>query len=90
MKITTIFTAFVLVALAACDRTPPEQQLVIDAAQALGGVEQVQGVTTLVMEGEGTQYNLGQDVRPDAIGQTFRSLGTSAPSTWQTARRGRN
>ncbi len=71
MKTTTVFAAFALVALAACDNTPPELTLVNESAQALGGVEQVQAVTALVMEGEGTQYNLGQDVRPDATSQTF-------------------
>lgn len=54
-----------------CSRLTPEQQLVNDAAVALGGVEQVRGTTAIVLEGEATQYNLGQDVLPDAAGQTF-------------------
>ena len=32
---------------------------------------QLMAVKTLVIEGEGTQYNLGQDVVPGASGQTF-------------------
>ena len=60
-----------VVALAACTKTPPEQQLLSDAANAMGGAERVQTVTALVLEGEGTQYNLGQDVKPEAAGQTF-------------------
>ena len=55
----------------ACAKPAPEQQLVNDAASALGGAEKVLAVKTLVIEGEGTQYNLGQDIRPGASGQTF-------------------
>jgi glyoxylase-like metal-dependent hydrolase (beta-lactamase superfamily II) len=57
--------------LAACSQATPEQQIVNDAAAALGGADRIQAVKTLVLEGEGTQYNLGQDVTPDASGQTF-------------------
>ncbi|MGH9255319.1 MAG: MBL fold metallo-hydrolase, partial [Vicinamibacterales bacterium] len=49
----------------------PEQQVVNDAAAALGGRDRILAVKTLVLEGEGTQYNLGQDVTPEAAGQTF-------------------
>ncbi len=56
---------------AGCTRLTPEQQLINDSAKALGGVEQVQQLTSLVLEGDGTQYNLGQDVLPGASGQTF-------------------
>ncbi len=71
MKPIRYFAVLAFAVLAACSKMPPEQQLVNDAAKALGGVERVQAITTVVLEGEGTQYNLGQDVRPDAIGQTF-------------------
>ena len=54
-----------------CARPTPEQQVVNDAARALGGAERLQAVKTIVLEGEGTQYNLGQDVVPNASGQTF-------------------
>jgi glyoxylase-like metal-dependent hydrolase (beta-lactamase superfamily II) len=57
--------------LAACGRVTPERQIVNDAAQALGGAERLQAIKTIVMEGEGTQFNLGQDVVPHASGQTF-------------------
>ena len=57
--------------LAACSRATPEQQVVNDAAEALGGADQIQAVNTLVLQGEGTQYNLGQDLVPGASGQTF-------------------
>lgn len=60
-----------LVMLTACARPAPEHQLVRDAASALGGAEKLLAVKTLVIEGGGTQYNLGQDVAPGASGQTF-------------------
>jgi glyoxylase-like metal-dependent hydrolase (beta-lactamase superfamily II) len=52
-------------------RSTPEQQIVNDAAEALGGADRVRAVQTLVLRGAGTQYNLGQDVAPGASGQTF-------------------
>ena len=58
-------------ALAACSQATPEQQIVNDAAQALGGRDRILAVKTLVIQGSGTQYNLGQDVIPGASGQTF-------------------
>ena len=61
----------IVLSFAACARLTPEQQAVNDAASALGGVERVQAVRTLVIEGDGTQFNLGQDVVPDTRGQTF-------------------
>jgi glyoxylase-like metal-dependent hydrolase (beta-lactamase superfamily II) len=57
--------------LAACSQATPEQQIVNDAAAALGGADRVRAVKTLVIEGWGTQYNLGQDLVPGASGQTF-------------------
>jgi glyoxylase-like metal-dependent hydrolase (beta-lactamase superfamily II) len=62
------------IAAVACERATAEQQIVNDAAAALGGRERVQAVRVLVLEGEGTQYNLGQDMRPGASGQTFSAM----------------
>jgi glyoxylase-like metal-dependent hydrolase (beta-lactamase superfamily II) len=56
---------------AACAQPTPEVQAVRGAAAALGGAERLLAVKTIVIEGEGTQYNLGQDVVPNASGQTF-------------------
>jgi glyoxylase-like metal-dependent hydrolase (beta-lactamase superfamily II) len=56
---------------AACSQATPEQQIVNDAAEALGGADRIRAVKTFVVEGDGTQYNLGQDVTPEASGQTF-------------------
>ena len=62
----------VLGALTACTaRLAPEQQAVHDAAAALGGVDRLHAVRTIVIEGQGTHYNLGQDIVPNASGQTF-------------------
>ncbi len=69
--LTRVAVGFSLCLLAACSSTSPELQLIQDAASALGGAEKLQAVSTLVIEGEGTQYNLGQDIRPGARTQTF-------------------
>lgn len=57
--------------IAGCAPATPERQIVEDAAAALGGRDRLLAVRTLVFEGEGRQFNLGQDVRPGASGQTF-------------------
>jgi glyoxylase-like metal-dependent hydrolase (beta-lactamase superfamily II) len=49
----------------------PEQRIVEDAADALGGRARVAAVRTLTLEGDGTNGNLGQDMTPEATGQTF-------------------
>jgi glyoxylase-like metal-dependent hydrolase (beta-lactamase superfamily II) len=54
-----------------CAAPAPEQQIVRDAAAALGGADALLAVNTLIIEAEGTQYNLGQDVSPSAATQTF-------------------
>ncbi len=70
-----VFRAFLAlltaVIITACARPSPERQIVDDAAQALGGAERLQAVKTIIIEGQGTHYNLGQDVVPNASGQTF-------------------
>lgn len=54
-----------------CARPGAEQQLVNEAANALGGQARIAAARTLVLEGEGVQYNLGQDLTPGASGQTL-------------------
>ena len=66
---------FAVATLIGCSRPTPEQQIVNDAAAALGGRDRILAVRTLVIEGDGTQYNLGQDVVPNASGQTFAVTG---------------
>jgi glyoxylase-like metal-dependent hydrolase (beta-lactamase superfamily II) len=59
------------VAVTACAKPDPIQQIVDDAAAALGGRDRVLAVKTIVIEGGGTNGNLGQDMTPDATGQAF-------------------
>ncbi len=44
----------------------PAGQLMRDVAAAMGGRERILSVRTLVMEGAGENYNLGQNAAPDA------------------------
>jgi glyoxylase-like metal-dependent hydrolase (beta-lactamase superfamily II) len=62
-------------ALSGCAQPAPEQQIVNDAAEALGGRERIEAVKTIVLEGEGTNGNLGQDMTPDGASQTFAVSG---------------
>ena len=57
--------------LGACARRSPERQIVEDAAAALGGRDRILAARTVLIEGQGTQGNLGQDMTPDATSQTF-------------------
>jgi glyoxylase-like metal-dependent hydrolase (beta-lactamase superfamily II) len=57
-------------AVCACSQ-PPEKQIVADAVSALGGQSRILAVKTLVIEGEGTNGNLGQDMTMDAASQQF-------------------
>lgn len=61
--------------LAGCAQPTPEQRFINDAADALGGRNRIQAVKTLTIEGEGTNYNLGQDMKPDAATQQFAVTG---------------
>ena len=64
-----------LAASAACSNATPEQQIVNDAASALGGRDKILAVRTIVIEGQGTNGNLGQDMTPEATGQRFNVTG---------------
>lgn len=57
--------------LGACARPTPEMQVINDAAEALGGRDRILAVKTLIIEGEGSNANLGQDMSPDADRQRF-------------------
>jgi len=66
------FIALLSAALfAACSAATPEQQIIDDAADALGGRDRILAVRSLVLEGGGSNGNLGQDMTPEATGQTF-------------------
>jgi glyoxylase-like metal-dependent hydrolase (beta-lactamase superfamily II) len=65
----------VFVALTGCAAPTPEQSIIDDAADALGGKTRLQAVRSLTIEGEGTNFNLGQDMVPGASNQTFTLTG---------------
>ncbi len=71
MKLTIWLTLLSTAVLAGCAQPTPEQQIVDSAAAALGGRDRILAVKTIVIEGEGTNWNLGQDMTPDASSQTF-------------------
>jgi glyoxylase-like metal-dependent hydrolase (beta-lactamase superfamily II) len=56
---------------AACSRATPERQVIEEAAEALGGRDRILAVESLVLEGGGSNGNLGQDMTPQATSQTF-------------------
>ncbi len=71
-KILTPLLALVLsFLLAALSGLASAQQIVKDAAAAMGGSARILALKSLVIEGDGTQYNLGQDLLPGASGETF-------------------
>src|SRR5207248_11040444 len=74
-RTTSLVVFAAAVAIGGCSRATPEQQTVDDAAAALGGRDRLLAVKTLVIEGEGTNGNLGQDMTPEATGQSFTVSG---------------
>jgi glyoxylase-like metal-dependent hydrolase (beta-lactamase superfamily II) len=58
-------------AVAGCERATPEQQFIGNAIEALGGRSRIETARTLTLEGEGVNYNLGQDMQPEAATQQF-------------------
>jgi hypothetical protein len=62
----------VLIFASACSSLSPEQQLVSDAAAAMGGKTAIDGVKTLGIEGGGTAYLLGQNLVPDSELPTYK------------------
>ena len=58
-----------------CAPPVPEQQFLNDAMTALGGRSRAEAAKTLVIEGKGVNYNLGQDMKPEAATQTFEITG---------------
>ena len=66
-----LILVLVVAACVACTQRPPEQQIVLDAADALGGRDRILAAKAIVMEGQGSNANLGQDMTPEATGQSF-------------------
>ena len=75
MKPTAWLALLAAATFSACAQPSPEQQIVDDAAAALGGRDRIVAVKTLVIEGEGMNGNLGQDVTPEATSQAFNLTG---------------
>lgn len=74
--ITLALLALLTMAIAStCSSLPPEQQLVADAATALGGRPALESLKSLRMEGGGTAYLLGQNLVPDADLPTYAVTG---------------
>ena len=48
-----------------CTQRSPEMQVVHDAADAMGGADDIAEAQTLVLQGSGRQYRLGQNYDPD-------------------------
>ena len=48
-----------------CQTVPPEKKAIADAAAALGGSGRIEAVRTVVIEGEGSAPNVGQNTMPD-------------------------
>src|SRR5262245_62602619 len=71
----SVIVAFASVAAAACTPPPLEQQIVNDAAAALGGRDRILAVKTLVIDGDGKNGNMGQDMTPEASSQEFQLTG---------------
>lgn len=61
----------IVAAVGGCAAATPEQQFVDDAMRSLGGRSRVEAAKTLTIEGEGVNYNLGQDMQPEAATQQF-------------------
>src|ERR1051325_2974338 len=71
----TLLVFAAVAAVSACGSQPPERQIVSDAAAALGGNRRSLAARTLVIEGEGSNGNLGQDMTMDATSQAFLVSG---------------
>ena len=54
------------VLLSGCGPASPEMQVIEDVAEALGGMRVVQSAETVVIQGRGTNFRLGQNEDPDA------------------------
>ncbi len=58
-------------ALAGCSPSSPETALLDEVVTALGGAEAIRSANTLVLDGVGSSYNLGQNANSDGELPTF-------------------
>ena len=61
----TILAVMFAITLAACAPLTPEQQVIDDAAEALGGASRIQNLKALTIQGTGSAPNAGQNRMPD-------------------------
>lgn len=61
--------------ISGCTQKTAEQQFLDDAMNAVGGRNRVEQVKTIAIEGTGVNYNLGQDMKPEASTQQFEITG---------------
>jgi len=61
----TILAMMVAITLTACASPTPEQQVIDDAAEALGGASHIRSLKALTIQGTGTAPNAGQNRTPD-------------------------
>jgi glyoxylase-like metal-dependent hydrolase (beta-lactamase superfamily II) len=74
-RIVVVICYSLFVLSVACTPKPPEQQFLDDALKAVGGRDKIEKVKTIAIEGTGVNYNLGQDIKPDAATQQFAVTG---------------
>ncbi len=54
-----------LLSLSACSTTSPERRLIDDTVRAVGGRSAIEAASSVVLEGEGENFNLGQNKNPE-------------------------
>ena len=74
-----------------CARPTPEMQVINDAAEAMGGRDRILAVNTIVVEGQGRDFNLGQNMAPEAdlpvfAVQSFRAAADFQNGRWRQER----
>ena len=69
------FTLLAAVTMSGCTATSAEQQVISEAAAALGGRDRIEAVKTLVVSGEGTGYSVGSDKLIDTIYRVYEVTG---------------
>lgn len=72
---TLLLTGSTLLVLSSCTPPAPEQQFIADAMRAIGGRDKIEAARSIVIEGTAVNYNLGQDMRPEAATQQFAVTG---------------
>jgi glyoxylase-like metal-dependent hydrolase (beta-lactamase superfamily II) len=75
MKLRPFVLCYSLFVISSCTPAPPEQQFINDAMSAVGGRAKIEAVKTVTFEGGGVNYNLGQDMKPEAATQQFAVTG---------------